>query len=159
MVLPVGALLAEPRHREHGHEFVELSPERLHIRDHTEALETRNILYGRELHMGDDRAAIRATVDLVGKVERIERRADRRITDRVDVDLEPLRVDRANRFGQVLRFPNQHAVVVQAGTVRLEQGAGLIFDHAIGKKLHTVGGKQRIPEFLNAGSGLKHPRQ
>ncbi len=151
-VLLVSAFDAEARNRQHRHQRVQLRPQRLHVRDHPELGEPADVGVIDQLRVRDHRPPVPRPVAPHHMLDRVQCLAHCRVTDRVNVDLQPQIVDPACRLGQRVALPVPHAVVVQRGAVRRKQRAGLVLDDAVGEELHRLGGEQWRIRLVDAAA-------
>ena len=102
----------------------------------------------------------RSAVQPRSMFDRIERDPHAGITDRVDVDLEPIGVERAHRFFQALRSPVGQAACMWCVLVWLEEKSGPGLDHTIGEELDGPRGQPARRRAVGHESllGFEKPR-
>ena len=144
-VLPVGAHRTEPRQDQRDHARLQARPQRLEVGDHPELGEPRDVGGVDDVHVRDDRPAVtRRRSRAARPLDGVQRGADARVADRVDVHLEAGRVERRHRLGELGGRPDRQTAAVRAVEVRLEHRAGAHLDDAVGEELHRAGADVRV---------------
>ena len=84
----------------------------MHVRDDAEFGEPAKIGIVGELDVGDYRPTVTIGIVLHRVFDRVERLADRGVTDGVDVNLQSQLIDAAGCLGKRVAFPSPHTVAV-----------------------------------------------
>ena len=118
-------------------------PQRLAVGDDAERREAWHVRGMDDLDVGDGRSSIPARVGGDGRFDGIQPLADGQVADGVTMDVEPSRVGRSHDRSQLVRIEQRQAAVggrpAVRTEVRLEQGGGVVLDHAIEEELDPVG--------------------
>ena len=154
-VLPAAPLLAQEREGEVGHLVVVAGPERLHVRGDAELGEPRDVGRVHQLQVGDV-----VPPRGIGADHRVQRLPHAAVADRVDVHLEPGRVEGLHGLAQPLGVDERVAAVVgrmaAAVEVRLEQRRGPVLGDAVLHDLHGRGAEPAAGERLPSAHQVRH---
>ena len=121
-VLPCPPRLSEERDRQVVHLRLVRRPERLGVRERTERAEPRQVVGVHDLDVREMMAQVVEAVGRARRLDRVERLAHRAVRERVEVHLEPERVQPRDRLLQELGLDHREPAVVGRVAVLVEVG-------------------------------------
>ena len=145
--------VADPRLGHRLDQRIGLRPERLHVRDGADFSEPPDVLWIRQLEMGDVVPQVVRSVRATRRLQRIQRASNRAIAERVLMHLEPQRIEPDDRLLQRLRVDelDPAAVLPTEGSLvgrQHRRGAGLrtAVQHDLdGRRVHVAGAPPHPP--------------
>ncbi len=154
-VLPRRPLRADERDRQVVHLALVCRPERLAVRDRAQPPEPRDVVGMHDLDVRQVVAVVARTVRDQRGLDRVERLAHRTVAQRVEVRLEPERVQLRDRVLQQFGIHERDAGVVRRHAVRIEvrrqRGRGEVLDDAV---LHDLHARRREASDRGARTGI-----
>jgi hypothetical protein len=151
-ILPASAALPQKRDGQFFHLGFMSRPQRLHIGRRGERREAGDVAGVHHLQMGQVVPQIVVAAAPPGRSHGVQRVADGAVSQRVEVNLEPLLVERGDVSGELVRIDEVEAGLVAhtalAVQVGLEHGGGVILGHPVQHDLHAGGAEAAGPPIL-----------